>query len=515
MVPDTFNILALCAGGGGLELGIELVLPCARTVCVVEIEAFACEVLAEAHENLGVGAPVGWTDVRTFDGRPWRGCVDCVAAGYPCQPFSVAGRRRGADDPRHLWPDVRRIVGEVRPAFVFLENVAGHVRLGLREVRRDLERMGYVVEAGLFEAAEVGATHQRQRLFILAYAINNGLQREPIAREDASPARPATRGPQDSPRMGRNSLADAARLCEPRPLREDRRGGAGRADAEPERDARDGPVGEPELPLFPPGPGDLDAWRKVLGINPLLEPAIYGRLNPVFVEALMNWPAHFTDTRRPRDASDFRQWLKRTRQVLRFLCCSVGPQAIRKEIGGPGSIPSQKVLQPAVYGTRNVHSVPDAERMGGARPETKKGALRTLRHNGSPVHSSQKQEVVGQSTGEHLYALRILSHYFAPLKRRYCSEKEMASMSPLWVLDLWAECLQHLPDADQTRWRAASRDHQEATVIAAAEAIIRADRTDRLSMLGNGVLPVQAAYAFATLLARLEQRGGPEGGGLA
>ena len=319
MVPDTFNILALCAGGGGLELGISLALPCARTVCVVEREAFACEVLAHAHEAMGVGAPVGWTDLRSFDGRPWRGVVDCIAAGYPCQPFSVAGRRRGADDPRHLWPDVRRIVGEVGPAFCFFENVAGHVRLGAREVRHDLEGMGYVVEAGLFEAAEVGATHQRQRLFILAYGVNHGLQRKPVAREDAPPARPTTGGPEDSPRVGRNSLADAPRVCEPGSGREDRgrggrteragaeladaecgrrtprdtaqagesdpadgcaeladAGGAGCADAEPGRDARDGSVGEYELPLFPPGPGDLGRWREVLARDPTVEPAICG-----------------------------------------------------------------------------------------------------------------------------------------------------------------------------------------------------------------------------------------------
>ena len=111
---------------------------------------------------------VVWDDVATFDGRPWRGAVDIVTAGYPCQPFSVAGKRRGADDPRHLWPHVARIIGEVEPPFVFLENVAHHLRLGFPEVASGLVGMGYRLAAGLFTAAEVGAPHKRERLFILA-----------------------------------------------------------------------------------------------------------------------------------------------------------------------------------------------------------------------------------------------------------------------------------------------------------------------------------------------------------
>jgi site-specific DNA-cytosine methylase len=89
--------------------------------------------------------------------------------GYPCQPFSAAGKRGGAADPRHLWPEVARIVRECAPEWVFLENVAGHVTLGLETVLRELWRMGYTPAAGLFSAAEVGAPHQRLRIFILAH----------------------------------------------------------------------------------------------------------------------------------------------------------------------------------------------------------------------------------------------------------------------------------------------------------------------------------------------------------
>lgn len=113
-------------------------------------------------------APV-WTDLRSFDGKPWCGIVDCITAGYPCQPFSVAGKQKGKDDPRHLWPDVYRIVREIRPRLCFFENVPGHLRLGFEQVHDDLRELGYSVKAGLFSAAEVGASHKRERLFILAY----------------------------------------------------------------------------------------------------------------------------------------------------------------------------------------------------------------------------------------------------------------------------------------------------------------------------------------------------------
>jgi DNA (cytosine-5)-methyltransferase 1 len=164
----TFNILSLCSGGGGLDNGVKLAVPDARTVCYVEIEAYCCEVLASQMEKGTLDAAPIWTDLKTFDGKPWRGVVDCIIGGYPCQPFSVAGKRQGSDDPRHLWPHIARIIREVQPLSCFFENVAGHLTLGFSDVVRELGEMGYRTAAGLFTAAEVGASHKRERLFILA-----------------------------------------------------------------------------------------------------------------------------------------------------------------------------------------------------------------------------------------------------------------------------------------------------------------------------------------------------------
>ena len=135
--------LSLCSGAGGLDLGLHLALPGYRAVGHVERETFAAATLVARMEDASLDQSVVWDDVGTFDGRPWRGAVDIITAGYPCQPFSVAGKRRGADDPRHLWPHVARIIAEVEPPFVFLENVAHHLRLGFPEVASGLVGMGY------------------------------------------------------------------------------------------------------------------------------------------------------------------------------------------------------------------------------------------------------------------------------------------------------------------------------------------------------------------------------------
>lgn len=167
--PTQMFGLSLCAGAGGLDLGLHIAHAGYRTVCYVEREAYAAATLVARMEDAALDQAPIWDDITSFDGRPWRGCVDIIHGGYPCQPFSVAGKRLGDKDERHLWPHIARIVREVRPRLCFFENVSGHLRLGYRQVHDDLRRMGYGVAAGLFTAAEVGSPHKRERLFILAY----------------------------------------------------------------------------------------------------------------------------------------------------------------------------------------------------------------------------------------------------------------------------------------------------------------------------------------------------------
>lgn len=174
MDSRTFRILSLCSGVGGIELGFKLAVPKARTVGYIENEAFACSILEARMQDKTLDEAPIWTDLKTFDGRAWRGKVDCLTGGYPCQPFSVAGKKLGEKDPRHLWPEIKRIIKEIEPSICFFENVGGHLRLGFEQVANDLSELDYKVKAGLFTAQEVGAPHKRERLFILAYRCDIG-----------------------------------------------------------------------------------------------------------------------------------------------------------------------------------------------------------------------------------------------------------------------------------------------------------------------------------------------------
>ncbi len=167
---ENINVLSLCTGYGGLDLGLSRALQRPLRVVAVEIEAYAVANLVSKAEAGKMALEALWPDVKTFPARKFRDCFDIITAGYPCQPFSVAGKRKGKADPRHLWPFIKTIISEVRPVLCFFENVAGHLSIGFDSVVRDLDGLGYRVEAGLFTAEEVGVPHKRERLFILAHS---------------------------------------------------------------------------------------------------------------------------------------------------------------------------------------------------------------------------------------------------------------------------------------------------------------------------------------------------------
>ena len=190
-MDSTQNIISFCTGYGGIELGLRLAGANVRTVAYVEIEAFAvANLVAKIEQGKMDAAPV-WTNLKTFDGRPFRDKVHGIIGGYPCQPFSNAGQRKGTDDPRHLFPYICEHIRTIRPLWCFFENVGGHLNLGFDEVYKSLRDMGYKVEAGLFTAAEVGAPHKRERLFILGYSegylrrTSGDDRREPLDRTSA------------------------------------------------------------------------------------------------------------------------------------------------------------------------------------------------------------------------------------------------------------------------------------------------------------------------------------------
>jgi DNA (cytosine-5)-methyltransferase 1 len=162
------SVLSLCTGYGGIERGLELAGFEHRVIAHVEIEAYAAaNLVAKMEQGRMVPAPI-WTDLKTLPVDCFRDRVELITGGYPCQPFSAAGKRAGKDDPRHLWPWIREHIQAIRPFRCFFENVEGHISLGLQEVIEDLESLGYATTWGIFSAAEVGAPHQRKRVYILA-----------------------------------------------------------------------------------------------------------------------------------------------------------------------------------------------------------------------------------------------------------------------------------------------------------------------------------------------------------
>jgi DNA (cytosine-5)-methyltransferase 1 len=168
--------VSLCAGYGGIDLGLHRAIRNLRTIAVSEIEAFACaNLVAKMEAGLLDCAPI-WTDLKTFPWAEFRDRVDILSGGYPCQPFSAAGKRLGAEDPRHLWPHISAGIAAMRPSCCFFENVEGHISLGLSDVIEDLDRLGYRATWCVASASECGAPHQRKRIFILAHDSSAGLQ---------------------------------------------------------------------------------------------------------------------------------------------------------------------------------------------------------------------------------------------------------------------------------------------------------------------------------------------------
>ena len=167
--------LALFAGAGGGILGGKLLGW--RTVCAVEWDAYAASVLV-ARQNDGCLPPFPiWDDVQTFDGRPWRGCVDVVSGGFPCQDISAAGKGAGIEGERSgMWKHMARIIGEVLPRFVLVENSPMLVGRGLGVVLADLAGMGYDARWGIVGAHHAGAPHKRDRIWIVGNTISTGLE---------------------------------------------------------------------------------------------------------------------------------------------------------------------------------------------------------------------------------------------------------------------------------------------------------------------------------------------------
>jgi DNA (cytosine-5)-methyltransferase 1 len=280
------RVLSLCAGYGGLDVGVGIACRDAVTVCYVERDVQAAAVLVKNMREGGLDDAPVWSDMLTFDAAAWRGCVDLVVAGFPCQPVSVAGKRAGRDDSRWLWPEVARIVADSGASACFLENVPGLVSAGLQDVLLDLHALGFDAQWGLYSAAEAGAPHRRERWFCLAYASGKRPEWSSERGREAK-YRPQHVGSKaivadadchglQGERVGwlhddqQAELGDDADRC-------GRQAHVGHADGAG-LEGRDESIatGADQWTTWPPGPEELDHWVDYLRLRPGSEPSVCG-----------------------------------------------------------------------------------------------------------------------------------------------------------------------------------------------------------------------------------------------
>jgi DNA (cytosine-5)-methyltransferase 1 len=238
------NGLAICAGIGGIELGLGLAVPEYRTIGYMEKDPFAVDTLfARMEDGILEQAPI-WNDVVSFNPECVQEQVDIISAGFPCQPWSVAGKKKGLQDERWIWPEIYRIVCQIRPRYVFLENVMGLCNQGLGHVLRDLAQSGYDAEWDLFSVKECEGPQLRERLFILAYTKGKHGHRIQASRREE-----------------RNALRQAG---------DDDSGFQNRP--------------KPGLPLWPPGPDEIDDWREVVTTDITVKPTLCGMVDGISPE---------------------------------------------------------------------------------------------------------------------------------------------------------------------------------------------------------------------------------------
>ena len=255
------NELALFAGAGGGILGGKLLGW--RTVCAVEWEPYPASVLC-ARQNDGLLPPFPiWDDVQTFDGKPWRGIVDVVSGGFPCQDISSAGGGAGIDgEASGMWREMARIIHEVQPRFAFVENSPMLTSRGLGTVLGDLASMGFDARWGVLGAADVGANHKRDRIWIVA-------KYSPPPPQWPTPTAHMSKETNAPSEHNRNTPTLTAQANWPTPRTKGMCGGSG-------------------------------AWEQ-LKANTTIEEARSmgagngGKLNPMWVEWLMGWPLGWTD----------------------------------------------------------------------------------------------------------------------------------------------------------------------------------------------------------------------------
>ena len=446
----TLRYLSLFSGVGGFDLGFDR----AGMVCVgqVEIDDYCRRVLAKH-----------WPDVKRMgDIREVRGdefgTIDVICGGFPCQPHSLAGKRKGAADDRNLWPEYRRLVAAIRPSWVVGENVPGIQTTILDDVLSDLEHLEYTAAAISVPACALDAPHRRERVFIVAYT-ERSKRRESESVGDERDGQNAGR-PQTASWLGASSQNGGAAPVAHADT-ERRNGRAGQLRPGWGRESENGGRWLPE-----PGVG-----RTFDGLSPRLDgPELTNESHECIITNAVHWI--YSGEKHDADATE-----ARAGEVLRSLRDQTGTQGVQRSSGGYGCVQAAEILQSYLCqqqeAARSLGDLP----LAGA--EAQEELLRGLRGNDKPSCSSCGRSTGKQQGGEHTNALYSLPSLSSCHSRPY-GMGTAGAITKSEIANPWAG-----------DWENGTRR--------IASGIPR--RVDRLRALGNAVVPQVAEWLGRRIVA--------------
>ena len=570
--------ISLCAGYGGIDLGLKRAIPNLLTVAFSEIEGFACANLVSKMEAGFLDSAPIWTDLKTFPWESFRDRVDILSGGFPCQPFSSAGKRAGDEDPRHLFPYILDGIGMCRPSVVFLENVEGILSAKLAgdnwrdpagtpvllHVLRELERVGYKVSWGIFSASEVGAPHQRKRVFILAIGladsikprlerfcrdVPNGSEPGRIGEEKNGsvgesgvrpwPSRPGERQyPWEPPRVVGNtkSRKDIGRKPGDLGLEASEGGccndatdstGESLVDAEGERTngrwklcSEDGrshgslfreseptssETGNMEHPSSEGSQGESCRELRQPEQEQESERSDGEGSDQREAESGLGLLPYGTAGELDAPELTYESDTRNAYEVLLALWDSVNAQEIQWTAGGSISVLAQTVLQSGVQLSAFPQRICFFIWCIQTGHEIKGFGLPEMWISETAWNSPQGQEPTQQFIRELAYALCILSYRLA-LERGETPAQGAATMQGVCISGAAKWVLSETLVSLQEVWR--SELNEEAWTIGAYSeaANLGSNRTDELRLLGNGVVPATAELAWRTLFKELNKK---------
>ncbi|WJE88153.1 DNA methyltransferase [Phage C75C1] len=461
--------LSLCTGYEGIGMGLRTVLPTLREIAYVEREGFCCANLENKMQKGQMGEAPIFTDVKTFPYEKFRGLVDIMSFGFPCQPFSQAGLRKATEDPRHLFPYLAEGIRVMQPSIVFAENVEGILSCKTGEgepvvkyVGRTLEEMGYRTEVGIFSASEIGAPHQRKRVFFLGISdsVRSGLCRGGSSEE----CRDDSNGIQSN-EGERNELRSEVERCSIAPMGNTEHDGpsteqklrSSDSSSEVRGQKEKGEAGELERTSRP---NDGTSFSGCEG-NAM---------------ANTNGDRHREDTRRDREEKEIQR--EHREKICRGL-----PNGTSCDEGSMGNTINHgntcPLVQPSIQGCEELVNTESELR----QHETEQKGRDSI----GAASQGRCEELVDTNT-EGLQGL---------------SERQEWNSDDPWATSQWMGTFPARPNQDQYEWeqpRVLEKGIPQSELGGTVDGTT--DRVDRLRLLGNGVVPYTAAKAFATLLRR-------------